>query len=268
MSSCQPVEETDLPAVPVVRPVHEPLHDERSWSHCRQTQSAPLRRARDDHVRDPSRRLRHSAELAMITFAIPPVVCVTPQSSRRSRSRYLLSSAPLRRARDVMFTMESTMGSTSRDLRSVIQPTWFDLPGTSCAKILFRCKVSREVFRRRPSESTVPLSYCDRSRMSSSQSSTMKARKACNLMLLRFFLVSNTSEGCATCHEQQSVEPKLAFHAEMLHSEMVFPIVRPRLVDRCALLGRHLFRFPLPEKFLRISHFHSPSISPCTARWG
>ena len=64
VSSCQPVEETDLPAVPVVRPVHEPLHDERSWSHCRQTQSAPLRRARDDHVCDSSRRLRHSAELA------------------------------------------------------------------------------------------------------------------------------------------------------------------------------------------------------------
>ena len=41
----------------------------------------------------------------------------------------------------------------------------------------------------------------------------------------------------------------------MLHSEMVFPIVRPRFVDRCVLLGRHLFRFPLPERFLRISHF-------------
>ena len=77
VSSCQPVEETDLPAVPVVRPVHEPLHDERSWSHCRQTPSATLRRARDDHVRDPSRRLRHSTELATITFSIPPVVGVT-----------------------------------------------------------------------------------------------------------------------------------------------------------------------------------------------
>ena len=83
VSNCQPVEETDLPAVPVVRPVHEPLHDERSWSHCRQTQSAPLRRAHDDHVFDTSRRLRHSAELATITFSIPPVVRVTPQSSRR-----------------------------------------------------------------------------------------------------------------------------------------------------------------------------------------
>ena len=30
--------------------------------------------------------LRHSAELATITFAIPPVVCATPQTSRRSRS--------------------------------------------------------------------------------------------------------------------------------------------------------------------------------------
>ena len=96
--------------------------------------------------------LRHSAELATITFSIPPVVCATPQNSRRSRSRYLPSSAPLRRARDdhvldtsrrlrhsaelatIMFTMESTMGSTSRDLRSAIQPMWFDLSGTSCAK--------------------------------------------------------------------------------------------------------------------------------------
>ena len=83
--------------------------------------------------------LRHSAGLAMITFAIPPVVCATPQSSRRSRSRYLPSSVSLRRARDVMFTMES-MGSTSRDLRSAIQPMWFDLPGTSCAKSCFAAK--------------------------------------------------------------------------------------------------------------------------------
>ena len=110
--SFQPLEETDLPAVPVVRLVHEPLHDERLWSLVARINlrrrsrsrslpsSASLRRARDDHVRDPSRRLRHSAELATITFAILPVVCVTPQSWRRSRSRSLPSSASLRRARD------------------------------------------------------------------------------------------------------------------------------------------------------------------------
>ena len=57
VGDCQPVEETELPAVPVVRPVHEPIVARHS--------------------------LGHSAELAMITIAIPPVVCATPKSSRR-----------------------------------------------------------------------------------------------------------------------------------------------------------------------------------------
>ena len=116
VGDCQPVEETELPAVPssVLCSGHFTMSGRR--------------------ITVARHNLRHSAELAMITFAIPPLVCATPQSSRRSRSRYLPSSASLRKARDVMFTLESTMGSTTRDLRSAIQPVWFDLPGTSCAK--------------------------------------------------------------------------------------------------------------------------------------
>ena len=45
--------ETELRAVPVFCHVHEPLHDERLWSHLRQANLC---------------RLRHSAELATITF--------------------------------------------------------------------------------------------------------------------------------------------------------------------------------------------------------
>ena len=32
--------------------------------------------------------------------------------------------------------------------------------------------------------------------------------------------------GCATCHEQQSVELKLALHTEMLHGQVILPVVR------------------------------------------
>ena len=187
---------------PVEETVHEPLHDERSWSRCRQTQSAPLRRARD-----------------------------------------------------VMFTVESTMGSTSRDLRGAIRPMCFDLQGTSYAKYLVPLQslpggVQGKALRIHSARDIMQSLQDELVTIIHDENSEGVQLDVVALLLGRIHI-----GGCATCHEQHSVELKLTFHAEMLHSETVFPIVRPRFVDRCVLLGRHLFRFPLPERFLRISHF-------------
>lgn len=62
-------------------------------------------------------------------------------------------------------------------------------------RILLCCRVSREMFRGRSSESTTPLMKLRYSGISSSQLSMMNTLRTYNLMLLRFFLFSNRSNG-------------------------------------------------------------------------
>lgn len=61
--------------------------------------------------------------------------------------------------------------------------------------ILLCCKVSREMFSGRSSESTTPLMKLRYSGISSSQLSMMNTRRTYSLMLFRFFLFSKRSNG-------------------------------------------------------------------------
>ena len=87
-------------------------------------------------------------------------------------------------------------------------------------------------------------------------------------MLLRILLGLKHVGGCATCHEQQSVELKLAFHAELLHSEIdglpdrSTKICRPIRTPRSSPLPISSSRDVPPNQSLP-----SPSISPRTTRW-
>ena len=60
-------------------------------------------------------------------------------------------------------------------------------------RILFCCSISREMFRGRSSESTIPFTKLRYSGMMSSQLSMMNTRRTYNLMLFAFFLPSNMS---------------------------------------------------------------------------
>merc|ERR1719235_3020792 len=48
-------------------------------------------------------------------------------------------------------------------------------------------------------------------------------------------------------HEDQCPELQLPLHAEVFHGQVVFPIVRQRLVERRVLLVRHILRLPHPQ---------------------
>eukprot|EP00733_Pompholyxophrys_punicea_P002020 Pompholyxophrys_punicea_v1_NODE_1296_length_806_cov_1.435419.p2 type:complete len:101 gc:universal NODE_1296_length_806_cov_1.435419:549-247(-) len=62
-------------------------------------------------------------------------------------------------------------------------------------KILFCCSISREIFKGRSSESTIPRTKVNHSGINSSQSSIINTRLTYNLILLRFFFDSNMSKG-------------------------------------------------------------------------
>ena len=62
-------------------------------------------------------------------------------------------------------------------------------------RILFCCRVSREMLRGRSSESTTPLTNPKYSGMISSQLSMMNTRRTYSLMLFSFFFWSNRSKG-------------------------------------------------------------------------
>mmetsp|Transcript_65899 Transcript_65899/g.174744 ORF Transcript_65899/g.174744 Transcript_65899/m.174744 type:complete len:435 (-) Transcript_65899:40-1344(-) len=72
------------------------------------------------------------------------------------------------------------------------------------------------------------------------------------LDVVAFLLCLKQIEGSTTGHEQQRTELQLTLNAEMLHGQMVFPIVRQRFVERCVLLVRHILRLPHPEGFVLV----------------
>ena len=166
-------------------------------SHCRQTQSAPLRRARDDHVRDSSHRLRHSAELATSCspwnppWEVPQETCVAPSSPRSLICQVLLAQnlVPLQ-----------------------------SLPGGVQKKAL-RIHSALDIMQSLQNELVTVVH--------DENSEDVQLDVVAHLLGLKHI------GGCATCHEQQSVELKLAFHTEILHGRVVLPITRHRFVERC-----------------------------------
>ena len=88
-------------------------------------------------------------------------------------------------------------------------------------KILFCCRVSLEIFNEKSSTSTTAYG----SGISSSQSSLMETRRIFNLMLLRFFFVSNKSKGTrrgTNKNARNSTWPSSL--KEMLHTQVVLPL--------------------------------------------
>ena len=111
--------------------------------------------------------------------------------------------------------------------------------------------VSREMFRGRSSESTTPLTKFNHSGMSSSQSKMMeKTRRTYNLMLLRFFMVSNKSKGVRRGSKNNARNSSWPSTLECFTDKC--PIVRHRPVERCVLFVCHILRIPHPEKFVLV----------------
>mmetsp|Transcript_37998 Transcript_37998/g.86871 ORF Transcript_37998/g.86871 Transcript_37998/m.86871 type:complete len:393 (+) Transcript_37998:953-2131(+) len=53
-------------------------------------------------------------------------------------------------------------------------------------------------------------------------------------------------------HKQQCFELKLTLHRKVLHSQMVLPVVRQRLVERSVLLIRHILSLPHPQRLVLV----------------
>mmetsp|Transcript_67568 Transcript_67568/g.106348 ORF Transcript_67568/g.106348 Transcript_67568/m.106348 type:complete len:230 (-) Transcript_67568:654-1343(-) len=56
-------------------------------------------------------------------------------------------------------------------------------------------------------------------------------------------------------HKEQGPELQLPFHAEMLHSKVVLPIVGQGLVEASILFIRHVLRLAHPERFVLVKLF-------------
>ena len=112
--------------------------------------------------------------------------------------------------------------------------------------------VSREMFRGRSSESTTPLTKFNHSGMGSSQSTMVKKmRRRYNLMLLRFFLVSNKSKGAR--HDTKNNARNSSWPSTLECFTDKCPIVRQRPVERCVLFVCHILRLPHPERFVLVA---------------
>mmetsp|Transcript_67570 Transcript_67570/g.106357 ORF Transcript_67570/g.106357 Transcript_67570/m.106357 type:complete len:230 (-) Transcript_67570:654-1343(-) len=56
-------------------------------------------------------------------------------------------------------------------------------------------------------------------------------------------------------HKEQGPELQLPFHAEMLHSKVVLPIVGQGLVEACVLFICDVLRLPHPQRFVLVELF-------------
>merc|ERR1719235_1482697 len=83
----------------------------------------------------------------------------------------------------------------------------------------------------------------------SSQLSMMKTRRTYSLMLFAFFLPSNMSKG-ALGHEEHALELELALDGEVLHREVVLPVVGEGLVEGGVLVAGDLVGGAHPDGLL------------------
>ena len=72
------------------------------------------------------------------------------------------------------------------------------------------------------------------------------------LDVVAFLLCLKQIEGSTVGHEQPHTKLKLALNAEMLHRQVVLPIIRQRLKERCVLLVRLILRLSHPEGFVLV----------------
>ena len=127
----------------------------------------------------------------------------------------------------------STRTSTHNQLRRTSDHLGVDLSAILKArKILFCCRVSHEKM--------TPFRTIHPSGNNSSRTSTMKTRRAYNLMLWRFSL-SQQNERYTAGHKQQRTKLKLALNAELLHRQVASPSSETDLSNDTYLI-RHILR--------------------------
>jgi hypothetical protein len=80
----------------------------------------------------------------------------------------------------------------------------------------------------------------------------MNTRRTYSLMLFSFFLPSNMSNGARFGTKRMRLELQLALDGEVLHRQVLLPVVAQRLVEGGVLVLRDVVRVARPDGLLLV----------------